>query len=717
MVVTPHVCSAFRITSRSLGNERVENTYRAMIVNSILTYEACSTIFDLWQPTQLVIFNGAGFAHGAAFNVARSAKIPIVTHERGFSDDTFVIVENAPCVNPEPQIHVAHEWSRVPLVESEFNRIVSFFENREKGKDINFAPFYKFQTDHLRLRSALRIPNDAKIVAVFTSSEYETIYWPSYKKVEQQIEMIDKLIEIFRGRREYLVIRHHPAISGNFGGSPDYDFLTRAYRQSLDLPENVRIIMPNEELTSYALLWNSAACITGISTIGIEATARGVPAAVMDVSPFRLAVACVLERLDKDELETVIDLLLSRKEQEKREDLTKLYRFVNGMYFKYSNKFSSFGVDTSINGPSIRINSVEQLSVGQDEALDRVCDHILVGSSVYNIPEKKELERDQEIENDLITRQFEKVQEYHRRVGEESREKPESCPISVFLPPFSVRNSVLRSSLSVQRVKPVGTFELSGALRSSSDLRAALMKTDSEFVFFPLAQMQYDSSFLSESQDILSQNDSLTGVMWKVWVQDKKEINCSIFGSRPFGESLLILEPHGFTADQAMAFCVFRRSFIMEWASTVTNSTDLITLIHLCLESEHFKKLDIPCGVLHAESLSVTINDFTALDTQFTQEPPKFNDSIFHQWVTSTLQEIEKIVELLNNRNFALAKEKLMYVIPGRPDIPSLYYLLAIADLQLGNVFDAQMSLQRLMKLDPSNQEGGRLLQSIQQGY
>lgn len=714
-VVAPQVCSRFRITPASLGTSRVEKIYRSMILNSVLTYEACTEVYKSWEPTQVVMFNGGGFAQGAAYHVAKSLGISVLTHERGFSDDTFLMVADAMCSNPIPQVHVAYEWSKVPVNQAEFNRIADFFDNRERGKDINFRPFYEFQTDHSRVREVLRIPKDARIVSVFTSSAYELFYWPAYKKVERQVEMIDALIELFRSRSDYLVIRHHPAMSGNFGGPPEYGFLSDAYKQALNLPDNVRIIMPNEELTSYALIWNSSACIAAMSTVAIEATARGVPTAVMDVSPLRMAVAEVLVELTEAEIEAVVERLLNRSEADRRKELQRLYRVVNGMYFKYSNKFASFGIDTAINGPSIRVSSIDQLAEGHDDGLDRVCNHILNGTSVYNLPQKRE-SRNEDEERRLIDEKFSEIQSYQAKLDETIQVSEECCRIVTYIPGPLTDNSVMMRSLVGQRLKVGLAFELPQAVRTAGDLKRAVEHCGAEFVFFPSEQIQYDSAFLSASQDILTANNSLDGVLYGAWIQEKKRIDGFIFGKHSVAAGFMTLEARGFNLAEAVSLCVFRASFIADWANSVTETTGVLSLLQQCFESDRFQRSMIPLGVLHCEPPSLGIHDFSALDTQFSRGPLLDYNSAFQQWVAGTIKEIEDSVQLLVVGDFGQAKEKLAGVVAGRPDVPALYYLMAVADFQLGNVREAKQLVQMFLRRDPLNQEGIRLLNAIQLG-
>ena len=201
-----------------------------------------------------------------------------------------------------------------------------------------------------------------------------------FAEINVQLDIIERLIEIFAERDEYLVIRHHPNIGGNKHLPAEMDFIARAYQQSLSTPSNVRIVMPFEQLTSYALLWHTDAAIAFFSTMAIECVAKGIPTASSKQSLYHQALRYIIHQSDTESLRTLVDSLFSESAKPTLEDLKKVYRFTNALFFKYSNKFSSF------NAQGLTYESNDELKVGIDPVLDKVCNHILYGSSLYNLP-------------------------------------------------------------------------------------------------------------------------------------------------------------------------------------------------------------------------------------------------------------------------------------------------------------------------------------------
>jgi hypothetical protein len=259
--------------------EKVQAVHRGLLIGTFLTYRACERLFDTFNPDVVFVFNGRTAFYRTCLELARRRGLPVVTHERGAADDTFIMYENYGSIRTKPVFEAARAWERTPLLLGELERTHEYFWNREVGKDINFNAFVTYQTEYHRVRRLLRVPHDAKLIAVFTSSEFELDWCEDFRVFISQLDLIKELIEVFRHRKEYLIIRHHPYLAGDSGSPADYDFISKAYALMENAPPNVRFVMPSERLSSYALFWSIDAALGLLSTTAIEATVRGVATA------------------------------------------------------------------------------------------------------------------------------------------------------------------------------------------------------------------------------------------------------------------------------------------------------------------------------------------------------------------------------------------------------------------------------------------------------
>ena len=169
--VTSSVFSYFRITMEGLSQPRVREVHRQFLINGLLTYNAVFRILNEYKPTNMVVFNGRFAAYRVAFEVAREYGIDVITHERGFSDDTFMLYKNNTCIDTKPIFDITNAWKNIYLTKQQLAQVKQYLTNREQGLDINFPSFYNYNTDYLKVRSKLRIPINKKVLGVFLSNQ------------------------------------------------------------------------------------------------------------------------------------------------------------------------------------------------------------------------------------------------------------------------------------------------------------------------------------------------------------------------------------------------------------------------------------------------------------------------------------------------------------------------------------------------------------------
>jgi hypothetical protein len=379
------VCSFFRITSKQLHEPKVRAAHKMFLINGALTYLSLNRIIDQERPSHAMVFNGRFAPYRVALESCRRLSIPVITHERGWAQDTFVAYSNAMSIETEPIYECAEAWKDVPLEQPEIDRVRSYFINREKGVDINVTPFLSFQTEHSRIRAQLRIPPEKRIVALYTTGEYELEFCDAFKAEISQLDLIRLMIDIFRDRPEALVIRHHPYIAGDETSPPDKHFLGQAAALALSAPDNVRVVMPGERLSSYALMWNSDATIAPFSMTGVESVARGIPAYGFYQSPFRPGLCGIFRDFSRAGLEATLTEILDSQSAPGVEDLRRLYRFQSSFISRLCSVYRSFGFK-DIYGCDIKLKDISELQPGVDPALDRLCDHVEKGSPLFELP-------------------------------------------------------------------------------------------------------------------------------------------------------------------------------------------------------------------------------------------------------------------------------------------------------------------------------------------
>jgi predicted O-methyltransferase YrrM len=389
------------------ADPETDRVYRTYLYNGAILKTALERFLDSFQPDQVLCFNGVMLQYRVALELCRKRHIPILTHDRGFNDDSFQIHENENINGSAGRKRAWQSWKNAPLNQAECQAVNRYLFDREIGKNTNFTAFYDFRTEATRIRKTLRIPANARIVAFFTSSDWEV--GQKERDIESsfknEIDAINKVIDIFRGRPEYLVIRHHPNVVGK--DHTGRYFLSELFKINSDLPANVRVLMPTEKVTSYAICWNSDALLTYGSTTGIESMARGLVGLSM-FNNLYCNVEMGLRYIGSGDIEAAIEESLERTRAFGLEDLRSIYRGTYFLFMRLSYRFKAFGFSDPFT-PEFRFQSRDDLLPGNDPVLDQVCDHVMHGSPLYPMPSEEQLNHSNAQETAFLEQELEKI--------------------------------------------------------------------------------------------------------------------------------------------------------------------------------------------------------------------------------------------------------------------------------------------------------------------
>lgn len=623
--VISSVYSHFRISAKGLSRPEVQAVHRDYLRDGLATYFAFSRLLDAHRPTHVFLFNGRFLPYRIAFEVAKQRQLDVLVHERGFLDDSFGLLDNHPCTSNQSQLALVKAWESIPIGNSELQEVKQYFSQRELGKNTNWPGFYDFKTDYGKLREMLRIPKEAKIVAVFTSSEDELATTEDFKEVLNQLAIIDRLIEIFAHRPEYLVIRHHPNIGGqSLGGMismSDTHFVAAAYRQALSIPKNVRIIMPAERLTSYALLWHTQAAITFFSTIAVESAARGVPTASMEASTYSAALPHVIRKTDKNSLSQLVDELLSENSYPQLHDLQKLYRFTHTYFFKFSTKFRSFGVKNQ-HQADIRITRFEELQPGHDLALDRVCDRLLTNAPLFIVPTSSDLTRYLSEEETFLRQEQQEIQQHRKEVRKCSSEQPypsSQKKVAVICLRYREEtdepNQLFQAWQYQSRHEEIVDYychnlDLTDHYQIISAILTVLVESQEDYFLVTHSLIQYDEAFLSTAIDLLSDENTLNGIMTGGYLSSLKgEIEQEIFTRRcpnlTYQHAVDIL-PSLQYVPFLLAFFLLRKETLISILQSIQKlpmvGAAAEKLFELLINTPHLHKIDLPMWIMQQSS-------------------------------------------------------------------------------------------------------------------
>lgn len=584
--VTSSTYSHFRITAAELDQPHVQKVHRAYLKQGLLTFWALERIVSQYAPDAMMVFNGRFAPYSVAFQVARRHNIPVVVHERGMADETFVFTNNYTSVHAAPILECTKAWMHVPLIESELKRTKQYFINRELGHDSNYKPFFEYRADYAEVRRKLDIPASARIFAVLTSSEFELAFSDDFRGVTQQLDVVETLIDIFKNRSDYLVIRHHPLISKDPETNPDWGFLSRALQQARNAPSNVKILMPSETFSTYELIPSISAGIAFISTIGIEAAARGVAMASFPESLYRPALPFGVPSAKRSELEDLVNNLFDHESKFGIKDLQNIYRYTHGYVEHFSVGFKSFGMN-ALYQPNIRFNSLDELQAGFDPALDRICEYFLHNSEVMDMPGPEDLARSDAEEIQFFEAELEAIKELRANTQKQaqflSQASADIKSVAIFstLPGDAKQLNWMRK----QRYKYWDFTQTDSLnLRTIYDL---VSKSTRDFIIIADGDFWYDQACFSSAVELMrDQSKNLTWIGAAVHTS-KGELYAEDFtnrAARTFRSTQRNLSLPARTLPYLLSFVIWRREFLAQWLEQMKSINNLETVCKSLLD-------------------------------------------------------------------------------------------------------------------------------------
>lgn len=395
--------SYFRQYPADMSNWRTVNTYRGFLLSGALVVIGLRRYLDTHSVDSSLLFNGRQSITRVAFELLRQKGIRVLTHETPFFKPGHIMVKpNARCWSTQPFIDFWQQWKDVPLTRAELQRTTKWLIDRRYGKGLSWYPFNRSVTWDGTLKQKLNLSSSKKLLVLFTSSTEETA---GDRELEGAYELqsmwVQDVVEWAKDRADVeLIVRVHPHLAGKSGLTRANDEFAFYQRMKATAPANVRIVMPDDNINSYALMDEADIGLTFGSSTGIEMAMLGKPI-VLASRTFYEAGSHIIKVRSRELLRE--DLESSLRGFPARELRREAYRLAYYYVFKFELPFplvSVFGVmDVELN-----YRATEALGPGLDRTLDRLCDYLLDGAPLFESPTDEDRSRTRVEEDEFFER-------------------------------------------------------------------------------------------------------------------------------------------------------------------------------------------------------------------------------------------------------------------------------------------------------------------------
>ena len=267
----------------AIGKVRNASEYKGVFSKFMLASQRMNFEFDQILKSNnfdlVLAHHGIYVPQGNVVALAKERNIPVITWVQGYRKRTFVFGYG----DTYHRSFLTEKVELSPLLKETKDKTLSYLESRDSGEGdwIRFGRYTKqsakFFGSHDSRRNVLLLTN---------------VSWDAQLHYESRVfrdmhEWIIESIDWFISRPEFdLTIRVHPAeLTGRIvSRDPTLAIIEEAFG---DLPTNIRLIGPNEKVSTYALMDEADLGLIFASKVGIEMATKDVPVIVAGESWIR----------------------------------------------------------------------------------------------------------------------------------------------------------------------------------------------------------------------------------------------------------------------------------------------------------------------------------------------------------------------------------------------------------------------------------------------
>ncbi len=293
----------------------------------------------------------------------------------------------------------------MPLTQPELAGVAQLLQQRRQGMNMNwsaFSPQQKNAQERAEICAQLGLP-DRPLALLCTSSDCEGSLADRARAVEQ-LPWIEHTAQWFGAHPEYnLIVRVHP----NEGDHAKTDGRVLEWYKGLRerLPANVRVIMPDEKISTYSLMDVASAGLSYGSTAGLEMACRGLPLVHAGMGYYK-DCGFTQEIGDLSDVAPTMEAVMQMGFQPYTQRMA--FRFMQRLFIDICIPFSKVKVSGNYFQADLTYQSVAELAPGRDKNLDRIAEYILGNAPLFPLPTPQDRVKTP-CEEDAFFAQFQKA--------------------------------------------------------------------------------------------------------------------------------------------------------------------------------------------------------------------------------------------------------------------------------------------------------------------
>jgi len=338
---------------------------------------ALEPILERFAPDIVVVYNGLTTSEYVVKRMAELHGARVVTYSSGFLPGSLMFSG----AEPAERMDSADWWPTIgaqPLTPAQSRMIADYMQARSRGHDTYGRYFHTTRGEDLL--DALGVSGYERVATFFTNITWDTGCLDRDIGFSSMRAWAIESIEAARGHPDTAVIvRIHPE-EIRWGSQ---EMLGSAIAEAFpQLPPNVRVVGPEQNINSYALMDSSDVVVTYTTTAGLEAAVRGRPVAVCGEAHYRAKGFTI----DVDGIDELHEVLGGRYEPP-ADQVELALRYAYMFFFRMCVPFPAVREAQDGTDAVTAMSTAAAIAPGADPYLDLVCDRILDGGE-FLVPEQ-----------------------------------------------------------------------------------------------------------------------------------------------------------------------------------------------------------------------------------------------------------------------------------------------------------------------------------------
>lgn len=354
-----------------------EAVLRRYLEASIMTMDAINELTSRYHFQSSCFNHGIYCPHGVIGEVLRSKGVKVSTWNIAYRNKCFIFSHDDTYHHTllnEPNSN----WEGIDFDELAQKQILSYLKSRLKGSRDWIWFHEKPQEDFSEINKTLRLDPSRPIIGMLTNVMWDAQLHYEANAFPDMLSWVFETIEYFSGRPELqLVIRIHPAeVRGTLPSRQP--LLAEIEKRWSTLPENVKVIGPESQISTYAVMDKCDSVIIYGTKTGVELTSMGIPVIVAGEAWIRNKKVTHDASSVENYLQILATLPIGQRLDEKTQKRALKYAF--HFFYRRMIPLQCMGKTGAWPPYKPTVRSLKGLLPGADVGLDIICDGITQGT-------------------------------------------------------------------------------------------------------------------------------------------------------------------------------------------------------------------------------------------------------------------------------------------------------------------------------------------------